>query len=156
MCQHLGIVMPPPAEALALAHEASTFVTQRVYAAIPGVIDAIRMLHGQGYTLHTASGESSTDLHGYLTTMGVRGCFGGLYGPDLVDIFKAGPCYYEAIFADANVSPTDALVVDDNPRCAAFARQAGARAIVIDDSPVGDLPTLASLSLLPDLLRAWG
>jgi beta-phosphoglucomutase-like phosphatase (HAD superfamily) len=88
MCEVVGVPTPPEEEGLELAYRATAFITSCVRAAFPGVIDAIRTLHSQGYTLHTASGEPSTDLDGYLTGMGVRDCFGRLYGPDLVNTFK--------------------------------------------------------------------
>ena len=73
-------------------------------AAVPGAVDAVRLLHQRGYTLHTASGASSTDLELYLSGMGIRSCFGRLYGPDVAGVFKVGPRFYEAIVADAGVA----------------------------------------------------
>src|SRR5205814_5813680 len=102
-----------------------------VHAAFPGVVTAIRTLRRQGYVLHTASGESSADLDGYLQGMGVRAYFERLYGPDLLNTFKDGPRFYERLFADAGVAPRDALVVDDNASAAGWATQAGAKAILI-------------------------
>jgi len=102
------------------------YIIPRVRAAFPGVVDAIRILHRQGYTLHTASGESSLHLASYLDGMGVRECFGRLYGPDLIDTFKEGPQFYERIFADSGITPAEALVVDDSPDAIAWAAQMGA------------------------------
>lgn len=85
MCRELGLAPPDTAgRRLALAREASAYVTRRVHAAIPGAVPAIRALHRRGYALHTASGEFAADLEGYLDGMGVRPCFGTLYGCDLV------------------------------------------------------------------------
>jgi hypothetical protein len=85
MCGLVGIETPPAEECLRLARRAAAFITRRVQAAFPGVGDTVRALHRQGYRLHTASGESSLDLEGYLQAMRVRDCFGRLYGPDLID-----------------------------------------------------------------------
>ena len=71
MCKLVGIEIPPEEECLRLARHAAAFITRRVRAAFPGVVDTIRTLHHQGYPLHTASGESSPDLAGYLQAMGV-------------------------------------------------------------------------------------
>ncbi len=89
MCELVGIEIPPEEECLHLARRAKAFITRRVQAAFPGVVDAIRTLPRQGYMLHTASGESSLDLSGYLHAMWVRDCFSRLYGPDLIGAFKA-------------------------------------------------------------------
>jgi hypothetical protein len=68
------------------------------------------------YMLRTASGERSWQLEGYLTGMGVRGCFVDLYAVDLVDTAKASRLFYERIFMYAGIAPDDALVVDDSER----------------------------------------
>ena len=119
-------------------------------------MDTVRTLHRQGYTLHTASGESSLDLAGYLQAMGVRDCFGRLYGPDLIDILKEGPEYYERMFADLGIAPADALVVDDSPRAIEWVRQLGARAVLVGDSSLprtGTTVHIESLVELPVMLQ---
>ena len=135
MCEFVGIPAPPEEECIELASRAVAYITCRVHAAFPGVVEAIRTLHSQGYTLHTASGESSIELAGYLDGMGVRDCFGRLYGPDLIATFKEGPQYYERIFADAGVAPADALVIDDSSRAINWAEQIGAQTLLVSDSP---------------------
>ncbi|HMA37609.1 MAG TPA: HAD family hydrolase [Chloroflexia bacterium] len=161
MCGLLGIPAPPEAEGRELARRATAYITERVRAAFPAAVPAIRTLHHAGIPLHTASGESSADLAGYLTGMGVRECFGHLYGPDLINTLKNGPAYYTRIFAAAGVAPADALVVDDNPQAAAWAQAAGARVVLVcpgphlEAGPAWVIPTLAELPgiierLLPD------
>ncbi|MGH2478834.1 MAG: HAD family hydrolase, partial [Ktedonobacteraceae bacterium] len=105
MCQFVGVQTPPEAECIELARQAETYITSRVYSAFPGSIEAISELHSQGYTLHTASGEPSLHLHGYLQVMGVREYFGRLYGSDLLNTLKEKPVYYERLFADAQIAP---------------------------------------------------
>ena len=156
MCELVGVETPPEEECLRLARRAATFITRRVQAAFPGVVDTIRTLYRQGYTLHTASGESSLDLAGYLQAMEVRECFGRLYGPDLIDTLKEGPEYYERIFADLGIAVADTLVVDDSPRAIGWAVQVGARAVLVGDSslPRTEVPPhIGSLVELPALLQ---
>ena len=156
MCELVGVEAPPEEECLRLARRAAAFITCRVRAAFPGVVDAIRTLHRQGYPLHTASGEFSLDLEGYLQAMGVRDCFGRLYGPDLIDTLKEGPEYYERMLADLGIAPADALVVDDSPRATAWATQVGARAVLVGDSSLpqrGTTLSIGSLVELPALLQ---
>jgi hypothetical protein len=85
MCERVGVPAPGDEECAALARGASEYVTPRIRAAYPGVVEAIKTLHSQGHRLYTASGEAFIELNGYLTGMGVRNCFVGLYGPDVVD-----------------------------------------------------------------------
>ena len=156
MCELVGVEAPPEEERLRLARRAVAFITRRVRAAFPGVVDAIRTLHRQGYPLHTVSGESSLNLEGHLQAMGVRDCFGRLYGPDLIDTLKEGPEYYERMFADLGIAPANALVVDDSPRATEWATQVGARAVLVGDSSLpqrGMTLPIGSLVELPALLQ---
>jgi len=156
VCGLMGIEAPPEEECLRLARRAAAFITRRVQAAFPGVADTVRALHRQGYTLHTASGESSLDLEGYLYAMGVRDCFGRLYGPDLIDTLKEGPEYYERLFADLGSAAADALVVDDSPRATRWATQVGARTVLVGDLSllrIGATVQIGSLVELPATLQ---
>lgn len=155
MCAIVGARMPREPEALALVERAERWIRPQVDAATPGAAEAIRTLQAEGYRLFTASGEPSEDLEDYLVGMGVRDWFERLYGPDLVQCFKNGPEYYERIFADAGISPGDALVVDDNPDPLRWAAQVGARtALVGDKNASPDVMQIRNLSELPNLLNA--
>ncbi|HET7409698.1 MAG TPA: hypothetical protein VFJ13_05815, partial [Paracoccaceae bacterium] len=95
MCGHLGIEPPPDDEAARIGREAEAYICARVRSAFPGAAGAVRRLAARGFTVHTASDKSSTQLHAYLAGMGIRQHFGHLFGPDLVDEFKwRGPGYY--------------------------------------------------------------
>ncbi len=156
MCELVGVETPPEEECLRLARRAAAFITRRVRAAFPGVVDTIRTLHRQGYTLHTASGESSLDLTGYLQAMEVRDCFGRLYGPDLIETLKEGPEYYERIFADLGIAAADVVVVDDSPRAIEWATQVGARTVLVGDPSRpqrGAALQIGSLVELPAVLQ---
>jgi HAD superfamily hydrolase (TIGR01509 family) len=155
MCQLVGITRPPKEECIELARQAEAYVIPRVRTACPGASETIRHLHTQGYTLHTASGESSIHLQGYLESMGVRDCFGQLYGSDLLDTLKERPEYYTRLFADAQLDPTDALVIDDSPRALTWARDLGATTVLISierETSDGTL-CIGSLAELPELLQ---
>lgn len=156
MCALVGVPAPADDECYALAHQAADFILPRIRSAFPGVVEAIRALHQRSYPLSTASGESSTDLAGYLTGMGVRECFQRLYGPDLINTQKNGPAYYERVFADAGVDPARALVVDDTPKAIRWARQAGARAVLITTTSPAEADGvlhLPSLAHLPEVIE---
>jgi HAD superfamily hydrolase (TIGR01509 family) len=155
MCKLVGIAPPPADESVELGRRAYASIIPRVQSAFPGAIETIRLLHNRGYTLHTASGESSTDLKGYLAPMGVRDYFGRLFGPDLIGTFKNGPQFYEQLLADAGVTPADALVVDDNPKCIAWAEHAGAQAVLVSNAPQspGVTHVISSLAELPTFIE---
>ncbi|MDP9380410.1 MAG: HAD-IA family hydrolase [Chloroflexota bacterium] len=156
MCELVGVPMPAEAESLELACRAESWITRRASAAYPGAVEAIRSLNARGIVLHTASGESSASLSGYLEGMGVRNCFGRLYGPDLIATFKEGPEYYERLLADVGVVPTDALVVDDNSRTVGWAAQTGARTVLVGGAAlpdIGDTIRIRSLAELPDAVE---
>ena len=157
MCAIVGVTPPPDAESVELARRASASIVRRVHSAFPGAVEAIRTLHARGFTLHTASGESSRELAGYLEAMGVRDCFGRLFGPDLIDTHKAGPGFYTCLLADAGVAPEAALVVDDNPMVLRWATQVGAKTVLVGAAATdGFEPTLriGSLAELPEQIRS--
>ncbi|HET9493027.1 MAG TPA: hypothetical protein VFR15_02235, partial [Chloroflexia bacterium] len=122
--------------------------------------EAIRMLHQRGYTLHSSSGASSEMMSTYLETMDSRPYFTRLYGPDLVDTFKAGPRFYERIFADSGVAPAEALVLDDNPEVLGWASDVGARTLLVGRGPApqvrGCLGAIGSLAELPGIIEEIG
>ena len=62
MCELLGLPTPPEEECLDLAYRALGWITRRIQAALPGAVEAIHLLHRQGYALHTASGSCSLEL----------------------------------------------------------------------------------------------
>jgi phosphoglycolate phosphatase len=156
MCDRVGIPRLADDEAVTFAHLASQFVCRSVRSAFPGAVEAIRTLHAQGYLLYTASAESSRELTGYLEGMGVRDCFKCLYGPDIIATFKAGPAYYERLLADAGVSPTRALIVDDSPKATAWARVVGAQTVLVGSVPDAQgSAVIESLAALPNLLAGW-
>ena len=91
MCKLVGVPLPAEADCLDLLKKANAYVTPLVRSALPGVIEAIRVLKGAGYAIFTASNETSDALEGYLMGMGVVDCFERLYGSDLVGILKETP-----------------------------------------------------------------
>jgi HAD superfamily hydrolase (TIGR01509 family) len=155
MCQLVGVAAPPEAECIELACQGETSITSRVQSAFPGAIEAIGELHSQGYALHTASGASSLSLHGYLQAMGVSEYFGRLYGSDLLRTLKVSPTYYERLFADAQIAPGEALIVDDSPRVLAWARDLGAMTVLVnaERESLDGMLCIASLAALPELVR---
>jgi len=158
MCELLDLPTPPEEVCLDLAYRALAWITFRIQAALPGAAEAIHLLHRQGYALHTASGSCSLELAGSLEGMGVRHCFGHLYGADLINTFKAGPAYYARLFADAGVQPGEALVVDDSADATGWAAQLGARTVLIGSRPhpgTGTTARLESLAELPTFLQHW-
>ena len=155
MAQLVGVPLPPQKECILLAQQAESYVIPRVRSAFPGASDAIQQLHIEGYILHTASAESSIHLTLYLEGMGVRHYFGQLYGSDLLNAFKNGPAYYARLFADLQIAPSDALIVDDSLRALTWARSLGAHTVLVGTNGEADNSTLHinSLAELPALLQ---
>lgn len=154
MCQFIGIAPPPEEESVELARQAESYVIPRVRSAFPGASETIRQLNREGYTLHTASNESSVHLRLYLEGMGVRDCFGQLYGADLLNTMKEGPEYYIRLFSDLQLAPAEALIVDDNPRALAWAKELGAHTVLVGNAEERSNGTLCigSLAELPAVL----
>lgn len=157
MCDEMRIPRLPEDESIELARRAGAWIIPQVRADFPGAADAIRLLHSRGYQLNTASGESSSDLEGYLGAIGVRECFDRLYGPDLINIMKAGSDYYRRMLADAGVAPDMALIVDDSPLVIRYAAEVGAHTVLVGNHEAPDVPgflgAIGSLAELPALLE---
>ena len=58
------------------------------------------MLHSKGFALYTSTGLASKEIKMVLEAMGVKQFFSGFYGPDLINIRKINPNFFEAIFND--------------------------------------------------------
>ncbi len=157
MAAHAGADSPvDDAECIRLAWQASDYITPRVRSSYAGTADAIRALHGMGFTLFTASGEHSRELQGYLTGMGVREYFTCLYGADLIRTGKYSVEYYQRVFEHAGVAPIRALVIDDKPHNLAWAHSLGAVTCLADTSPEQGASadfTVQTLADLPSILR---
>jgi HAD superfamily hydrolase (TIGR01509 family) len=155
-CRYLGLPEPDEDFCLELIRRVSAYVTPKVRSAFPGAVEAIRELKAQGYTLHTASGEASYDLEGYLSGMEVRECFVGLYGPDLVDRIKESPQYHARVLQHTGLEPEEALFVDDSARHLDRAAALGARTLLVGPEPHPRHPTIPALAELPaGLAGGW-
>lgn len=152
MAAKAGVALPAEDDAVRdLARSLVRYVTGRVRAFHPEVVPALRALHAGGFVLRTASGAIEEDLGAYLRAEGVRDLFVAVYGTDVVGTWKGGPDYYARVFAHAGVDPRDALVVDDHPDPVAWARQAGATALLLRRDG-----TRADLRSLDDLVERLG
>jgi HAD superfamily hydrolase (TIGR01509 family) len=155
MCSVVGVRCPADEQCVELGLRAEAAIAPRVKAPIPGAAEVVRALRAAGYSLHTASGASSTMLGYILQPLGIRDCFGRLYGPDLINTHKNGPAYYQRLLADCGVTAGDALFVDDSPAALAWAAQTGARTVLVGQKPdAGDSNKIGSLTELPDTLQA--
>lgn len=157
MCQHVGVAAPADEDCLRVAEETEAYVIPRVRAAYPGAVEALRELHAHGYTLNTASGSSSEQLADCLAGMGVRELFPQrLYGPDLLNVRKDSPQFYESLLEDTGIEPADAVVLDDSEQQLRFAAEAGARTVLVSAEPpttVDADAAIAALSELQSILR---
>ena len=137
-----------------LVEASHRYITRNAVCAYPESAQAIRDVARSGIALHTASGETSLQLDGYLRAMGLRELFDRLYGTDLIDRFKSGPDFYTAILADSGVDPADAVVVDDSADALDWAAGCGLRTIQVARHGGGEgrHERISSLSALPLIL----
>lgn len=156
MFNNAGRELPPRSQYDDIFYLSSEYVTPRVHSSFPGVVDTIKVLYNEGFTLHTASGESSADLHGYLSGMGVRDCFTQLYGPDLIDTLKTSERYYLEILKDLDINPEQTIFIDDDPRILAILNKMGFHAIQScqpNEHPPCTKYYLTKMTELPTLIR---
>lgn len=152
MCDRVAVAAPDAEQCRELGFETEQFVLPRVRCAYPGAEAAIRTLHARGYRLGTASGGTSRELEGYLTGLKVRELFlEQLYGPDLVRAMKGTSAYYKRVFADAEIDPSETLLVDDQPNAVARAAAAGATTVLVTAEAPADHGAHFVIERLADL-----
>lgn len=156
MFDAVGIERPPSHEYPKIRRQFEEWLAPQIRADIERIIDVIRELNAEGFTLHTASGHTSWFLRGILSGMRILECFTNLYGPDLVGVMKGGLDFYRRIFTHAQVNPLQAIVIDDNPKLLQLAGQLGAHTIqscVIKNSSPKNESYYHNPAELPELIR---
>jgi beta-phosphoglucomutase-like phosphatase (HAD superfamily) len=134
MCSLVGTRTPPEDIATSIVREAYIYVSKHARAEIEGAADSILKLFRAGYSLYSASGTPSWELKEIFKRMGIRDAFSDLFGPDLVDHVKYGAEFYDRIFKQANVSPSECIVIESSKEACGWAGEAGALAIWVDCS----------------------
>jgi phosphoglycolate phosphatase-like HAD superfamily hydrolase len=129
MFKEAGKVLPRNTNIEEVYNSARDYVIPKVRSAIPGVIDSIKELSARGFILYTAAGAVSIEMKMYLEGMGVIQHFKEYYGPDLINTWKSGTDYYNAIFKHSEVDPKIAIIIEDQPRFLENAQEAGANVI---------------------------
>lgn len=129
MFEYVGVKVPPEEMHNKIYFEVIEAITPNTKASFPGVVEAIKNLHSQGFRLFTASGEHSVELKGYLRGMRVKDCFENFYGPDLVNTHKTNEVFYDNLFKDIKLDPRRAIIIDDNPKFLDSAEKTGANVI---------------------------
>ena len=155
-----GMGLPVPANAEQLSRDTQKQALSACDAAFPGAKQAVETLKQRGYTLHMASGNDSGHLRSALAGMGLEPCFERLYGPDLVDCAKESPEFYKRVFADLNLPPAQALIIDNDPNAIRWAQFVGAKAIQVDllpykqvETPLGIAGKTRDMAQLPALIE---
>ena len=156
MCRRVGVSAPDAVECTAMGRLAEDYIIPRVRSAFPSAAETVLSLWNDGYALHMGSGGASRLLTMYLDVMGIRQCFGRLYGPDLIDAFKISPEYYTRILRAENLGAGEALFLDDSPRALGWAREAGAQTLLVGRQDADGFERIASLAELPGWLGVEG
>jgi phosphoglycolate phosphatase-like HAD superfamily hydrolase len=124
-----GAPLPSGQDLGILALELQAQALVKCNAAYPGVLAAINELANAGHCLCMASSQESGLLRPALTGMGMDGILAQFFGPDLVDIPKEGPEFYQSVFKYCGIRPSQAVVIDDQAMCLDWAEESGARVI---------------------------
>jgi phosphoglycolate phosphatase-like HAD superfamily hydrolase len=127
-------------------------------AVFPGTEEALHALFEADVRIQLASSQESDYLLAALIGGGIESCTESKFGPDLVDCAKEGPEFYRRIFAMAEISPSQAIVLDDQAMCLDWAEEAGARVIqacLKANAAEPEFPVvLGSMAELPGLVES--
>ena len=129
MFKETGKIPPSNLNLVEVYNSATQYVIPKVCSAIPGVIDSIKELSSRDFILYTAAGAVIKEMKMYLEGMGIIRYFKELYGPDLINTWKFGKEFYEAIFKHSGVNPSKAIIIEDQPRFLECAQEVGANVI---------------------------
>ena len=129
MFKEVGKTPPRNINLVEIFNTTRQYVIPKVRSAIPGVIDCIKELSSKDFILYTAAGAVSIEMKLYLEGMCIIQYFKEFYGPDLINTWKDGTKYYEAIFKHSGVDATKAIVIEDHPRFLDSALEVGANVI---------------------------
>lgn len=152
-----GVNRNPSERAESLVKAAQKAALHSTQALFPGAREVVQALELRGFSLYIASGNDSKTLHHALIGCGLRSYFRKLFGPDLTDCAKEGPEYYQAVFANLQIAPHEALVIDNAPEAIDWACKAGAWALQVrlrsnDPEPLAK-EAISALADIRELLR---
>lgn len=139
----MGLQTPPDSRRLAIETQFAALAS--CDAAFPGAYDALLELYDGDYRVQMASGQESEYLLAALMGAGIESFTESKFGPDLVDCAKEGPEYYERIFGEIGVKPSDTLVVDDHPQAIAWALKTGVKVVQVRISRERRYPVVAGV-----------
>jgi HAD superfamily hydrolase (TIGR01509 family) len=129
MFKEAGKNLPKNIDLIEVFNSTNQFVIPKIRSAIPGIIESIKELSSNRFSLCTAAGAVSIEMKMYLEGMGIIQYFKKVYGPDLINKWKSNQDYYSTIFKNLNINPRTAIIIDDQPRFLEAALQAGANVI---------------------------
>ncbi|MBD3408285.1 MAG: HAD hydrolase-like protein [Candidatus Lokiarchaeota archaeon] len=147
--------LEPPEDTSAEARAAIEWITARVKASYPGIIQVINELAPE-YTLYTASNEPRYRLEHYLRGMGILEHFEELFGSDILHAFKNTTYYFEKIVEITDVDPETSIFIDDRFDNLLKARNVGFHVIHsgLAGDEKGEFPYFRETLELPQLIRS--
>ncbi|CAN5129402.1 hypothetical protein BH23VER1_BH23VER1_25400 [soil metagenome] len=109
-----------------------TRIWQEVFSPNPPMIDTVRTLSRQGFSLYILSNTSGLHMDYILRTWDVFDCFdGAIYSYD-VKLSKPNPEIYSQATATFGLTPGETIYIDDRPENADAGREAGFRTFEYD------------------------
>lgn len=129
MFEGSGLELPPESQYLDIMQEADSYVIPKIQSSYPNIIEVIKQLHKEGYTLNTASGASERWLKLFLEPMGIVHCFKTVYGTDIINTRKGTMLYYDKIFEWEKINPKQTIIIEDNVKMLNRAKDLGANVI---------------------------
>ncbi len=127
VCEHIG--RPLPNDPVRFARDMQARSLRCCNAFYEDAAEALALLHQQGYRIVMASGQESEFLQAALEGAGVGSIPQGWFGPDLINCAKESTRYFERIFDALNLSPNEAIVIDDLAPAVLWAEELGAKAV---------------------------
>lgn len=104
---------------------------QMVVQPFPHVVDTLRRLHAEGYTLSIASSRNRESLLGYVHQLGIDDCITCIVAGDSVAHAKPAPDMVLQVLSETGFTAGESLVVGDMLFDVDMAHNAGVRACAV-------------------------
>lgn len=121
------------------------------FEVVDGVVDLVKSLHNQGYSLAVSSSSKISYVRDVLNKIGIREYFDFLVGGDMVENGKPHPESFLFAASCVDSEPEHCVVIEDGVKGMRAAKDAGMKCIGLKNNLVVDYPADYVVSSLSEI-----
>lgn len=123
---------------------------------LPGAVEAVERLAGQGVPLGLASSSPARLIDAVVDAFGLRGAFGALCSAEALPLGKPHPAVYLAACQRLDLAPRRAVAIEDSVVGLVAAKAAGMRCLCVPAPPDRLDPAFGLADMVLPTLAAFG